>query len=593
MFLRIYDKIGFVRSDELIKLLRFFALLILSIALFYVTNLFALKGMDEAYLIVPNMSIETPSELRAGLNEEDTMPIIENDIITLLNSPRFVEGVVYLPIDFVKTDFNDEFYWDPVEKVLTYTTIKDVIRMKTDDLTYFVNEEPMTLSIPIRELVENVPYMPLELVKKFSHHDFYYDLELNTLTIDDLSLDSTYGILNDKDFEYGVIRTWKDRVSPIVKKIAPGESVKIYGDDGIWAEVRTKEGLIGYIKVDELGQEIVVEGVPIVREIYDYGTRPTFEGDLNLAWHQVSNTTANKYLEDKLEGVHGLNVISPTWFHIKDAEGNLTNLADVNYVNIAHAKGIQVWALFSNQFDSALTHEVLSSTRKRENLIKELLILSAIYDIDGINVDFEEVAKEDGPYFVQFMKELTPYLKNQGLVVSVDMYVPKPWTAHYGREEVGAIVDYVMIMAYDEHWSTSPNSGSVASIGFVEQGIIDTLKEVPKEKTVLGLPYYTRLWVETPEDGQIDVKSKAYGMVEGYDYMMAENVEWLWLEDIKQYYSSYEKDGNTYKMWLEDERSIEEKMKLYEAYDLAGVAGWKVGMENDKTWDVLKAYLKD
>lgn len=575
-----------------LKFLRFIVINIVALGIYFGTSWWLLSGADDAPSLVPNMVMEELSQLLPGVEGEGVLAIDEVGPIELEHNPVYEEGILYMPIAFVESHFNDDFYWDAEEKVLTYTSVNDVIRMRTDELTYYVNDEPLTLQIPIREMVEGVPYMPLEFMKKFSHHTFdYYDTP-GTLLIRDLSLPYTYVEVAPSRGDYAVVRTWKDSQSTIVRKLGKGERLTVMDEDSVWMEVRSPEGLTGYVLKSEIGGIIAEDGVESVKEVYDYSTRMTFEGGLNLAWHYVGNTTANKYLADKLEGVHGLDVISPTWFHIKDAEGNVSNVADINYVRKAHDLGIQVWALFSNQFDASLTHEVLSSTAGRQNLIKELLALSALYEIDGINVDFENVAKADGDYYVQFMKELTPYLKKQDLVVSVDMYVPSAWTAHYGREEVGEVVDYVMIMAYDEHWSTSPDSGSVASIGFVERGITATLKEVPKEKTVLGLPFYTRRWTEELIDGAIKVKSKAYGMDSGYEIMTEKGVKFTWLEDIKQYYGEYEEDGLTYKMWLEEERSIEEKVKLLEKYDLAGTAGWQVGLENDATWDVLEAYLK-
>lgn len=577
----------------MLKLLRYICIQIIVIWVVFGTNLFSFSGFEEGLLLLPNMQMEDPNNLLFGLDGGDTLPIIENNIIDLTSNPKFIEGVVFLPVDFVKQYFNDEFYYDEVEKVLTYTTVNDVIRMKTEELTYFVNDEPLSLGIPIRELEDGVPYMPLELVKKFSHHNFYYDIELDTLVIEDLSKEALYGRVSPAASDYGIIRTWKDRKSMVVKKVASGEEVKIYGDEGYWLKVRTSEGLSGYIKKDDIGDVLTVPGTIADREIYDYSTQMTFEGGLNLAWHQVYSAKGNTSLDDRLEGVHGLDVISPTWFHLNSADGDLTNYADLNYVHKAHAQGIQVWALFSNDFDPELTHEVLSSTSNREKVIKELLALSALYELDGINIDFENVATADGEYFVQFVKELTPYLKKQGLVVSVDMYVPRAWTAHYGRAEVGAVVDYIMVMAYDEHWGSSPDSGSVASYWFAEDGIIKTLDEVESSKVVLGLPYFTRVWYEEVVDGVVDVSSKAYGMDSAYKFMTEGGAEFEWIdEDIKQYYGEFSDDEITYKMWLEEERSIEEKVQLLDEYDLAGVAGWSIIFPKDAIWDVLEDYLK-
>ena len=575
-----------------LKILRFIVINSVAIGIYFGTSWWMLSGADDAPSLTPNMVMVELDALLPGIQEEGILALDELGVIELDHNPIYEEGVIYMPIAFVESHFNDDFYWDQEEKVLTYTSVNDVIRLRTDELTYYVNDQPLTLQIPIREMVEGVPYMPLEFLKKFTHHDFdYYDAP-GTLIVRDLSQNHTYVKVLPSVGDYAVVRTWKDSQSTIVRKLAKDETLTVIDDDSIWMSVRTAEGLMGYVLTSEVGDQVTEAGVAAVEEVYDYSTRMTFEGGLNLAWHYVGNTTANKYLADKLEGVHGLDVISPTWFHIKDAEGHVSNVADINYVRKAHDLGIQVWALFSNQFDASLTHDVLSSTAGRENLIRELLALSALYEVDGLNVDFENVAKADGDYFVQFMKELTPYFKKQDLVVSVDMYVPSAWTAHYGREEVGEVVDYVMIMAYDEHWSSSPKSGSVASIDFVERGITETLKEVPKEKTVLGLPFYTRRWTEELVDGEITVKSKAYGMDAGYKAMSEKGVEFVWLDDIKQYYGEYEEDGLTYKMWLEEERSIEEKVKLLEKYGLAGTAGWQVGLENDATWDVLDAYLK-
>lgn len=575
-----------------LKILRFIVINLIALGIFFGTEWWMLGTSDDGHMLVPNMEMEPVETLLPGLMADAVLPLWGNDPMVLSENPVVENGIVFMPISFVESHFNDGFYWDQDEQILTYTTVHDVIRMRTDDLTYYINDEPLTLQIPIREMVVGVPYIPLELLKKFSHHEFSYYDEPGTLIIEDLTQDRVYVTVSPRNESYALVRSWMDRKSTIVKRMAEGERLKFIDGDSVWTKVRTEEGYIGYIKNEDITDQITVAGTPWIREVYDYSTRPEFEGGLNLAWNYVGNVDANKNLDNKLEGVHGLDVISPTWFYIKNAEGDIHNQADINYVRNAHERGIQVWALFANQFgDKEMTHAALSSTSARENMIRQILALSALYEVDGINVDFESISKESGEHFVQFIKELTPYLKEQGLVVSVDMYVPSSWTAHYGRKEVGEVVDYVMVMTYDEHWSTSPKSGSVASIDFVEKGITDTLKEVPAKKTVLGLPFYTRLWTETQEDGETKVKSKAYGMNSGYDHMTENGAQFQWLEDIGQYYAEYTKDNAIYKMWLEDERSIEVKIQLVEKYNLAGVAAWQIGLEKPEVWDVLAEYL--
>lgn len=556
------------------------------------TTLVGIKIYNDIQDYLPSLEQVSFSYIEEALETGETVVLYEEQVLDLENAPIIEGDVTYLPVDFVKMYFNDNFFWDENEKILTYTSLKDVIRLKTDELTYFVNDEPLVLNIAIREMKEGVPYMPQDLVMKFSQGTFSYNPDLNLLIVDDLTREAQIGTVMPSIGNEIYLRTGRDKKTPYLRKVVEGEEVKIYDDDGIWLYVRTSEGLLGYMRKKDLGGIVVKGAQPKYVETANYNPNKNFEGKLNLVWHQVFNTTANTFLPERIADAHHLDVLSPTWFSIKDTEGNLSSIADVNYVRTAHAKNMQVWALIDNQFDRALTHEVLSSTAKRQHIIKQLLAYSAIYELDGINVDFENVGKDDGEYFVQFMRELTPYLKNQGLVVSVDMYVPAPWTEHYNRKVMGELVDYVMIMGYDEHWSTSPISGSVASIGFVEKGVVDTLKDVPKEKVVLGLPYYTRLWKEEMVDGAIKVSSSAMGMNKGIQTLKDQGVEAVWLEDIGQYYGEYMIEDVTYKIWLEEARSIEEKMKIVEKYDIAGVAGWKLALEQKEVWDVLYEYLK-
>ena len=268
----------------------------------------------------------------------------------------------------------------------------------------------------------------------------------------------------------------------------------LFDESGDWFYVRTERGIVGYISKKHIGNIKEVEGKAVVEE-ESFPTWEPVQGKINLVWDQVFKVESSE-VPSKFEPIYGLDVLSPSWFEIEDEEGNLRNIASRRYVDWAHSQGYQVWAMITNPFsDPDLTHKVLSNTDSRENIIKQLLAFSSIYNLDGINIDFESLKKETGEYYVQFIRELTPLLKEQGLVVSVDMYVPSGWTRHYNRSEVGKVVDYIMIMGYDEHWSTSPKSGSVASIGWVEEGIKNTLKEVPNESHSRNSLLY-RLWAE-------------------------------------------------------------------------------------------------
>ncbi len=311
---------------------------------------------------------------------------------------------------------------------------------------------------------------------------------------------------------------------------------------------------------------------------------------ITILWDQVTNKDASNTAE-KRKVINGLDVISPTWFSLSDDNGNISDIASIDYVNWAHEQGYEVWALFSNDFNKSRTHNVLSSPEKRTKVINTILSLAQKYNLDGINIDFESVAVEDGEYYLQFIKEITPALKENNLVVSVDMYIPTKYTAHYKMADVGKIVDYVIIMAYDEHWSTSPESGSVASIGWVDTAMKNACELVENDKLIMGVPFYTRRWAEETSNGQTKVSSVSMKMQEAFDILAENNAQIVWNEECGQYYGEYTTDNVVRKIWLEDEKSIEEKMKVAQKYGVKGIAAWKRGHERDSVWDVINNYF--
>lgn len=312
-------------------------------------------------------------------------------------------------------------------------------------------------------------------------------------------------------------------------------------------------------------------------------------GGIKIIWDQITNVNANN-IDGKRETINGLDVISPTWFSIKNSEGDLNDVGSLEYAQWAKSNGYQIWGLVTNSFNTTITHDVLSDPNKRLKVINQLVAVADKYDLDGINVDFENVGSADGDYYLAFIKELTPVLKAKGLVVSVDTFIIKPWNSQYKVKEVGEIVDYVIVMTYDEHWSTCQTAGSVASKNWVDTAMQDMIKAVDKDKLIMGMPFYTRLWAETTTADGVKVTSTAYSMENGYKNLVENNANIVWNEEAGQYYGEYIKDGVKYKMWLEDERSIEEKLKISRKYDVKGVACWKRGFEKATVWNVINNY---
>lgn len=395
--------------------------------------------------------------------------------------------------------------------------------------------------------------------------------------------------------------------SPILTEISKNSKVVVLEDENDWMKVGTEDGFIGYVKTSTLS-DITTETTSREFEKPVY-TNISKDYTVNMAWHNVSNSDANSYILETIAGTKGLTTIAPTWFNLADTEGNISSLADADYVNYAHQSNLEVWAVLRdfhggiNSYDE--TYDVLSYTSKRTKIINQVIANAIETGIDGINLDFELVSTECGEHYIQFVRELSVRCRQNGLVLSVDNYVPQPYNEHYDIEEQGTVADYVVIMGYDEHTEGSYEAGSVASISYLKNGITDALESVPAEKLIAGVPFFTRLWFETPKTEEEiaeeagteaasypdKVTSSAYGMSEAAQVVKDAGVQPQWDEETMQNYAEWEADGGTYKIWLEDDQSLEEKLKVIKSNNLAGVAEWSLGMEDSGVWDLILQYV--
>jgi len=314
---------------------------------------------------------------------------------------------------------------------------------------------------------------------------------------------------------------------------------------------------------------------------------------ISLVWDHVLGETVDLAREEKIPG---LSVISPTWFAVTDSRGTIASKADWKYVQDAHDKGYKVWALVSNSFEPDMTKAFLADDAAQDRAVRQMLMFTALYDLDGINVDFENVYDDDIDRLTGFVARLTEKLKEQGVIVSFDATVPSGvpmWSNCYDRAALAKIVDYYMVMTYDEHWRTSPVAGSVASIGWVERGIENTLQYVPREKLLMGVPFYTREWRETDLGyGRVRVRSSTMWMSDVEERMARYGLTPQWLDAAGQHYIEYADESYRYKVWIEDAKSIGLKVDLVGKYGLAGVAAWRKGFEKPGIWDVIQVGLK-
>lgn len=478
---------------------------------------------------------------------------------------------LYLPLDMVNTYLNQRYYWDGANQQILYAT--------PSELQYYPVSENGDGDVWLKD---GTVYLSLPFVQKFTDMDVYMNENPSRIAIQ-------YQFSNVNTAQAGkdtYVRYRGGIKSPVLTEVKKGDTLIYMEGLEEWVQVATMDGYVGYVRKKDISEPSVTEfSRDFQQEEYTYLTS---EEPVNLAWHQVTSQEANAYFADATANVSGVNVISPTWFYLQDTSGNIADISSAEYVNAAHEKGMQVWGLIDNFTADVSTTETLSQLSSRQNIISQLMAAAKNVGLDGINVDFETLSEDAGPHFLEFLRELSIECHKNNLVLSVDNPVPEDFTSHYDRGEQGRVVDYVIIMGYDEHYVGSAEAGSVASLPWVEKGVQDTLAEVPAERTILAIPFYTRLWKTT--GGALT--SEAIGMDQAQQVISENNVQTVWDGSVGQNYGTYETQDSTYQIWLEDAQSIAEKVKLIPKYELAGVAQWKLGFENSSIWQVISDNLQ-
>lgn len=538
----------------------------------------------------------TPSKEKAnlkdyfGIETQEEVAIIWNQ--EMMKDKAFVDNKhVYISYDFVREHINSRFYFDKIENKLLYTTAETVITAQAASSDYYIGNKKQAGEVgAIFKLDADHAYINIDFVKQYSNLIVQSFFNPNRIILQtDLSEYQSASLLKDSE-----IRVKGGIKSPILTQISKSQKVQILEKMDDWTKVATNKGFIGYVKNKVLGTPVKEQWkFTPVKENFTHVFK---ENTICLAWHQVTNQTVNSYIGNILADMKGVNVISPTWFYLTDDSGNIANLSSLDYVNQCHEKGIEVWGLVSNIEQKVDTTSILTRTSTREKLVNNLVAAAIEKDLDGLNVDMESLDPKAGEGYLQFIRELALKCHKNDLVLSVDNYVPTDYTAFYNRKEQAQFADYIIIMAYDEHYAGS-DEGSVSSISFVTNGIKDTLKEVPAKQTIVALPFYTRLWEvtsKTNEEGveiSKDVKSQAYGMDSAQGIVNKSGVQTKWDDKSGQYYLEYQNSGKTYKMWQEEEKSLALKLEQVKKNKLAGAAFWKLGFERDSIWDTIIKYV--
>lgn len=530
------------------------------------------------------------SKERADLNayygitgSQEAAIVLQDEIVE--EKARISDGICYLDMATIHKYLNDRFYVDGGEGLLLYTLPEDIVRNSIGSSVKETAQESEELGYTAAIWEGDTLYVALDYIKQYTN--FSYQLFTDPYRIQLTTEWPSYEVASiSKNTQ---VRVKGGVKSEILTDVQKGDQVSVLEQMETWSKVKTADSVIGYVENKRLTGIRSEQPIPVTDYQEPEYTSLTRDHKINLGWHVVASAGGNDTFNSVTANAGNLNVISPTWFKLCDNEGGYTSFASADYVQKAHDRGLEVWALIENieYKDSISMYEILSSTTTRQKLIDSLMNDLITYGIDGINVDFEQLSMDCGEHFVEFIRELSVACRKNGKVLSVDNYVPRDFNDYYDRKEQGIVADYVIVMGYDEHYAGSKEAGSVASIDYVEDGIAQTVKEVPAEKVINAIPFYTRIW-ETTGDG---ISSQAVDMVTAEQFISNHGITAEWDETTCQNYGEYTSGDSRYQVWLEDADSIKVKLNVMENYGIGGVAEWRLGFEKPEIWDVIGEYL--
>lgn len=526
------------------------------------------------------------------MNLSDFYGVSGDEMVTFFNGEEvegdipasiYDNGTYYLKLSFVKDDLDDGYVYDDTEDILRYTTDSDVYSVNLNESTYQNGRNSTDMNAPIVIEDNGTQYLSIDYVHLFS--DFKsrdYDSPRRLILEKAGYKRKTATLLKDT-----AIRKNGGPKSLILKDAGKDDKVTVEENYGSWSKVLTSDGVIGCVKNSTLSatkETKTKKSLP--KRTYSH---IKMDKSVNLLWHQVTNRTANSSISSVLNKAEGINVISPTWFKVSDNEGGLSDIASQSYVDECHNMGVEVWALFSNFENDIDSTSLLNTTSSRDNLINNIIGKAIAYNLDGINIDFEALSSDAADGYAEFIRELSIKCENNDIVLSVDNYPPTESSKFYNRSLQADYADYSIVMAYDEHYSGSEEAGSNSSLPFVKQAVADTLEEVPANQLILGLPFYSRIWVS---DGN-SLSNRSIGMNSIDDWLSEHNAEETWNDELGQNYAEYTEDNKTYMLWIEDEKSLAEKLNVMKSNGLAGGAFWKEGFEDADVWNLISKYMNN
>ena len=515
-----------------------------------------------------------------NLTDENSVALIQNGEL-LEEQAVLIGGEPYAAYTYVESQLNSCFYWDEETKGILLTTSGGVQTLLPGDAA--VAKTPGGQPA-VQQESDGKVYISLDVVKEYTDLDYAYYSDPNCVVIRN-EWDGVEQATVQSDTAQ--VRQKGGIKSLILADVQKGDTLLYLENLDNWCKVMTADGYTGYIQTEDISEPEAIEARTAKKDSYERITR---DHKINLVWHQSTSTESNDAMAEMTAEMTGVNVISPTWFSVTDETGTISSLASADYVKLAHEAGREVWGLIDN-FNEAFDETTdLAYASVRSRIIEQLLAEAASCGMDGINVDFENLKEAGIPHYLQFLRELTSAAHAQNLVVSVDTPVPQAYTMYYQRGEQARFVDYMIVMAYDEHFAGSEEAGSVSSLPFVQQAVEEMTRVMPADQVICGIPFYTRVWTE--KFGQSAITSEVLGMDGAKNYAKENQMTETWDASLGQNVATVETSDARYTIWMEDEQSMEEKLKVIQSADLAGVAEWKLGFECADVWSLISEYIE-
>ncbi len=492
-----------------------------------------------------------------------------------------IDGRLYLPQEFIADNINVGFYYDKESDATLYSDTSYIYAFKKNQNDYSDDTGKIyTMDYSVIRDVDGECFIAWDYVAERTDCEYQYASEPDRLNVT-LKSEAKQCVTAGKKT---AVRYRGGIKSPVLEYVSKGDRLEYVDDIDEWIKVTTVSGYTGYVKKSEVSDTFEYVREQKVVEEHNFLLK---NEKITLAWFQVSGTAGNSSIDNNMSTISGVNVIAPTWYSVTDESGNMSSYASADFVSKMHQRGIDVWALVSD-FDTNVDFaQLYSSKAARTNMVNKLVGEAKSYGFDGINLDYENIKSAYAKDYLQFVRELSVACERNGIVLSTDNYKPEAYNRCYNLKEQSKFVDYVIVMAYDEHYAGT-EAGSVASLPFVKEAVEDTVQLVGKEHVIAGIPFYTRIWTTT--DG--NTTSRAVGMQAAIDQLNSDGQVALWNDDCGQYVASYTVGSSTRQIWFEEEKSIEAKMQVIQQENTAGVACWKLGLEKSTVWSIISQYNK-